>query len=118
MYSWKRSPRDCVTKLRDNGIFKALLRIKKSFKSIDFDLAKHALVFNVNHCWDLFEKFQILKLRWAYWEADLAATSNQEKNIERGRDKYDWKSGYDTLEKTDIKLAHCTQIFRLIKNIR
>ena len=44
MYSWKRSPRDCIIKLRDNRIFKALLWIKKPFKSIDFDLAKHALV--------------------------------------------------------------------------
>ena len=40
----KTVPRDCVIKLRNNRIFKALLRIKKSFKSIDFDLAKHALV--------------------------------------------------------------------------
>ena len=44
MYSQKWSPWDCITKLRDNRIFKALLWIKKSFKSIDFDLAKHALV--------------------------------------------------------------------------
>ena len=44
MYSWKRSPRDCVINLRDNQIFKVLLWIKKSFRSIDFDLAKHALV--------------------------------------------------------------------------
>ena len=44
MYSRKRSPRDGVIKLRDNQIFKALLWIKKSSKSIDFDLAKHALV--------------------------------------------------------------------------
>ena len=40
----KTVPRDCVIKLRDNRIFKALLRIKKSFKFIDFDLAKHTLV--------------------------------------------------------------------------
>ena len=33
--------RDCVIKLSKIRIFKALLRIKKSFKSIDFDLAKH-----------------------------------------------------------------------------
>ena len=57
MYSRKRSPRDCVIKLRDNRIFKALHWLKKSFKYIDFDLAKHALVLN------LFEKFQILKLK-------------------------------------------------------
>ena len=44
MYSRKRSPRDCVIKLRDNRIFKALLWIKNSFKSIEFDLAKHELV--------------------------------------------------------------------------
>ena len=43
MYSRKRSPRNCVIKLRDNRIFKALLWIENSFKSIDFDLAKHAL---------------------------------------------------------------------------
>ena len=63
MYSRKRSPRGCVIKLRDNRIFKALLRITKSFKFIDFDLAKHALVFNVNNRCNLFEKFQTLKLR-------------------------------------------------------
>ena len=45
MYSRKRSLWDCVIKLHDNRIFKALLWINKSFKSIDFDLAKHALVF-------------------------------------------------------------------------
>ena len=44
MYSRKRSLRDRVIKLRDNWIFKALLWIKKSLNSIDFDLAKHALV--------------------------------------------------------------------------
>ena len=38
IYWRKRSPRDCVIKLRDNQIFKVL--IKKSFKFIDFDLAK------------------------------------------------------------------------------
>ena len=44
MYSRKPSRRDSVIELRDNRMFKALLWIKKSFKSIDFDLAKHALV--------------------------------------------------------------------------
>ena len=44
MYSRKRSPQECVIKLRDNRIIKALLWIKNSFKSIDFDLAKHGLV--------------------------------------------------------------------------
>ena len=29
------------TKLRNNRIFKALPRLKKSFKPIDFDLTKH-----------------------------------------------------------------------------
>ena len=43
MYSQKLPSQDCVIKLRDNRIFKALLWIKKSFKSIDFDLGKHAL---------------------------------------------------------------------------
>ena len=38
-----------VIKLRDNQIFKALLRIKKLFKSIDFDLAKQALVSPPTH---------------------------------------------------------------------
>ena len=37
-------PSDCATELSDNWIFKTLLRIKKSFKSIDFDLVKYALV--------------------------------------------------------------------------
>ena len=49
MYSRKWSPQDCVIKLRDNRTFKALLSIKISFKSIDFDLAKHALVFPSTH---------------------------------------------------------------------
>ena len=75
MHSQKRSPWDCVIKLRGNWIFKALLWIKKSFKSGDFDLAEQALVSNVNHRWNLFEKVQMLKLRWAYLKADLAATS-------------------------------------------
>ena len=44
MYLRKRSPRGCVIKLGDNRVFKALLWIKKSFKSIDFDPAKHTLV--------------------------------------------------------------------------
>ena len=49
MYSWKRFPWDCVIKLRDNRTFKALLWIKKSFNSIDFDLEKHALVSPLTH---------------------------------------------------------------------
>ena len=36
----KWSPWDCITKLHDSWMFKALLRIKKSRKCIDFDLAK------------------------------------------------------------------------------
>ena len=49
MYSWKRSPQYCVIKLRDNRMFQAFLWIKKSFKSIDIDLAKHALVSPLTH---------------------------------------------------------------------
>ena len=41
-------------KLRGNWIFKALLWIKKLFKSINFDPAKHALFSNVNHRWNEF----------------------------------------------------------------
>ena len=44
MYLCKRSSRDCVIKLSDSRIFKTLLGIKKSFKSNDFDVVKHALV--------------------------------------------------------------------------
>ena len=40
MYSRKMVPWDCVNKLRGNLMFKALLRIKNAFKSINFDLAK------------------------------------------------------------------------------
>ena len=58
MYSRKRSTWNCVIKLRDNRIFKALLWIKKSYKSIDFDLAKHALVFKVNHRWNCLKNFK------------------------------------------------------------
>ena len=36
---------DCVIKLHDNRIFTTLLRIKKSFMSIDLDLPKHPLEF-------------------------------------------------------------------------
>ena len=42
-------PWDYVTKSRDTWVFKALLRIKKSFKSIDFDLGKHLLVSSPIH---------------------------------------------------------------------
>ena len=49
MYSWKRYMRDCVIKLRDNRIIKALLWIKNSFEFMDFDLAKHALVSPPTH---------------------------------------------------------------------
>ena len=49
MYSRKPSRRDYVIKLRDNRIFKALLQIKNSFKSTDFDLAKDALVSSPTH---------------------------------------------------------------------
>ena len=38
-------------KLCNNRILAGLLRIKKSFKTINFDLAKHVLVFNVNYHW-------------------------------------------------------------------
>ena len=48
VHSRNRFPWDCVIKLRDNRIFKALLWINKSLKSINFDLAKRALVFNVD----------------------------------------------------------------------
>ena len=43
MYSCKMV-HNCVTKLCNNRIFKVLLRIKKSFKLIDFDREKHVLV--------------------------------------------------------------------------
>ena len=52
-YSQKMVPVTSVTKLCDNRIFEAFMPIKKSVKSIDFDLAKQVLVFN--HRWDLFE---------------------------------------------------------------
>ena len=45
--------------------------IKKSIKSIDFDLARHELVFIINHRWNLFQNFHIFKSRWAYWEVNL-----------------------------------------------
>ena len=68
MYSRKMVP------VRGTWIFKVLLQIKES-KRIDFDLGKHVLFFNINKFCSLFEKFQILKLRWAFWDANLAATS-------------------------------------------
>ena len=49
MFSRQRLSRDCVIKLRNNRIFKALLWIKKLFKSIEFDLAKKALVSPPTH---------------------------------------------------------------------
>ena len=42
-------PYDCVTKLRDNWMFRALLRTMESFKSIDFDLAKQILISPPTH---------------------------------------------------------------------
>ena len=60
MYSRKRSSGDCVYKLCDIRVIKALMRMKKSFKSIDFDLAKHVLVFNINHRWILKIKMSLL----------------------------------------------------------
>ena len=60
----EKSPREtAVINSRASWIFKALLRIKKSFKSIDFDLVKHISVFNVKRGLNLFEKRQFLKLR-------------------------------------------------------
>ena len=50
MYSQKNDPRETADLvLSDNRIFKTLLWIKKSFKSIDFDLAKHVLVSTPTH---------------------------------------------------------------------
>ena len=62
-YSPKLVPQVRVTKLRDNRIFKVFLRIKKFIKAINFNLVKHALLFNLSYYWTLFEKFQILKSR-------------------------------------------------------
>ena len=45
MYLDRMVQLDCVIKLHDNRIFKTLLRIKKSFMSIDLDLPKHPLEF-------------------------------------------------------------------------
>ena len=56
--SRKMSPWGRVTKLRGNRIFKVLLLIKKSFKFIDFDLAKHVLVSSTHpllHRWVNFD---------------------------------------------------------------
>ena len=44
-------------------MFKAFLRIKKSFKSIDFDLAKRISIFNVKYHWNMFEKISNLKFK-------------------------------------------------------
>ena len=38
-----------LTNLRDNQTFKVLLRIKKFFKSIDFDTTKHLLASPPSH---------------------------------------------------------------------
>ena len=46
MYSRKRSPWDWLIESRDNWIFKTLLQINKSTKSIGFGQAKHPLVSN------------------------------------------------------------------------
>ena len=102
---------DCIFKLRDNRIFRVLLRIKKSFQSIDFYQAKHVLVFNLNHHWNLFVKFQILKSRWVYWEANLAATSYSGKDHRQGK-KQTLLSVLQTFSQ-----YFCTQEFRLIKDM-
>ena len=46
-----------VTKLCDNRIFNALLRIKKTFKSINFDLVKHVLVSPLTQPWNKWVNF-------------------------------------------------------------
>ena len=58
MYSQKNDL--CETadlELSDNRIFKALLWIKESFKSIDFDLAKHVLVSTSTPFWTWWVNF-------------------------------------------------------------
>ena len=80
MYSWKRSPRDCVLKLRGNQIFKALLWIKKSFKSFDFDLAKYTLVFNVKSSLEFVWKDSSLKIKMSLL-GSRSSTNIQIRNI-------------------------------------
>ena len=77
-----------------------MLRIKKSFKSI---ISPNQLLV-LNYRWNLFEKVRILKSRWAYWEANLTATSLSGKEYGKRRKKYRWKSENNTLETTDINL--------------
>ena len=55
MYSRKMV--SIVTTIRDNQILKALLPIKKSLKSIDFDIAKRVLVSPPTHPWTSWVNF-------------------------------------------------------------
>ena len=79
MFSRKMVLVECIIKSRDKQIFQALLRIEKSFISIDFGLAKHVLVSPPTHSctsWDNFdwsENYEItiyyvfIATMYSYW---------------------------------------------------
>ena len=73
--NWNWFPWVYVNKLRNDRIFKTLLRFEKSHESIDFDLAKYVLVLQRKLLFKFVWKFQISKLRWVNLEANLAAAS-------------------------------------------
>ena len=66
--------------LRDNQIFKALLRIKKSFMSIHFNLAKHVLVSPPNHLctgWVNFDLKAMVLNTDSWWWIKVSKVSRQ-----------------------------------------
>ena len=66
--------------LRDNQIFKALLRIKKLFMSIHFNLAKHVLVSPPNHLctgWVNFDLKAMVFNTDSWWWIKVSKVSRQ-----------------------------------------
>ena len=60
----KWSSWDFLIKLREIQIFKTFLRVTDSFKSINFALAKHILVFRPSHPWTGWVNFDWSRELW------------------------------------------------------
>ena len=102
----KRSSWDGFAMLRKNWIFRALLQIKKSFTSINFDLAKYLLVFSVNHLWIFFFLFfSNLKIKMSLLKSKNSSNTLIKKRIQTEEEKNCWESGNNTVDTTDIQLG-------------
>ena len=93
---------DCTFKLRDNRILRCCCELRNhSFQSIDFDLTKHVLVFNVNHRWNLFEKFQIsIKIKMSLLGSKSSSSNLIRKRLETVEET---NTGNNTFDMTDIQ---------------